>query len=293
MRDRSSVRSRSGGRGNTLVVAVLIFLAVLFFLLDFQGVMTPVRSMISSYIAPTLGRTQGTIARLGDIFTGSMDVQRITTERDALAKENSDLKGQIIRIPQLELENLRLREQLRIEKENPWRLVGADISVQTLAEGRRTAIIGVGTNQGIMVGMAVISRYQSSPPALVGVVDQVGPNSANVLLVSDYSSLVSVQIYHGDTVIRGVASGLMERDAMLHMTEIEREGQIVVGDSVVTAGLTRLFGPSLPNSAIPADIPVGIVKSVGLEGRNKVAEIQPYIDPEVVRYVWIIQSDVK
>jgi rod shape-determining protein MreC len=249
--------------------------------------------MISSYIAPSLGSTQSSVLRIGDILSGSTDVQRVSNERDALAKENSDLKGQIIRIPQLELENMRLREQLRIEKDNPWRLVGTDISVQTLAEGRRTAIIGVGTEQGISVGMAVISRYQSSPPALVGVIDQVGPNSANVLLVTDYSSLVSVQIYHGDTVIRGVASGLMERDAMLHMTEIEREGQVVAGDSVVTAGLTRLLGPSLPHSAIPADIPVGIIKTVGLEGRNKVAEIQPYIDPEVVRYVWIIQSDEK
>ncbi len=293
MRDRSSVRARSGGRGNTLVVAVLIFLAVLFFLLDFQGVLTPVRSMISSYIAPSLGSIQSSVLRIGDILSGSTDVQRVSNERDALAKENSDLKGQIIRIPQLELENMRLREQLRIEKDNPWRLVGTDFSVQTLAEGRRTAIIGVGTEQGISVGMAVISRYQSSPPALVGVIDQVGPNSANVLLVTDYSSLVSVQIYHGDTVIRGVASGLMEREAMLHMTEIEREGQVVAGDSVVTAGLTRLLGPSLPHSAIPADIPVGIIKTVGLEGRNKVAEIQPYIDPEVVRYVWIIQSDEK
>lgn len=293
MRDRSSVRSRSGGRGNGLIVAILIFLAVLFFLLDYQGVLTPVRAAIASYLAPTLGTTRSSIARFTDLFSGSLDVQRITAERDALAKENSDLKGQIIRIPQLELENLRLREQLRIETEKPWRLIGADISVESVSEGRRSAIIGVGSNQGIAVGMAVISRYQSSPPALVGVVDQVGPNSSNILLITDYSSLVSVQVYHGDTVIRGVVRGIMDREAMLHMTEIEREGNIVVGDSVVSAGLTRVFGPSLPNAAIPADIPVGIVKSVGLDGRNKVAEIQPYIDPQVVRYVWIIQSDAK
>ena len=293
MRDRSSVRSSSGGGGNGLIVAILILLAVLFFLLGSQGVLTPVRAAIASYLAPTLGTTRSSIARFTDLFSGSLDVQRITAERDALAKENSDLKGQIIRIPQLELENLRLREQLRIETEKPWRLIGADISVESVSEGRRSAIIGVGSNQGIAVGMAVISRYQSSPPALVGVVDQVGPNSSNILLITDYSSLVSVQVYHGDTVIRGVVRGIMDREAMLHMTEIEREGNIVVGDSVVSAGLTRVFGPSLPNAAIPADIPVGIVKSVGLDGRNKVAEIQPYIDPQVVRYVWIIQSDAK
>ncbi|MFM2032916.1 MAG: hypothetical protein RLZZ297_1681 [Chloroflexota bacterium] len=293
MRDRSSIRSRSGGRGNGLIVAVLLFLAVLFFLLDYQGVLTPIRAAVASYLAPTMGTTRSSVARFFDVFNGSLDVQRITAERDALAKENSDLKGQIIRIPQLELENLRLREQLRIESERPWRLVGTDISVQSIAEGRRQAIVGVGSEQGIAVGMAVISRYQSSPPALVGVVDQVGPNSANILLITDYSSLVSVQVYHGDTVIRGVIRGLMDRNAMLHMSEIEREGNIAAGDSVVSAGLTRMFGPSLPNSAIPADIPIGIVKSVGLEGRNKVAEIQPYIDPQLVRYVWIIQSDVK
>jgi rod shape-determining protein MreC len=283
MRDRSSFRSSGGGWRNSAAFGLFLFLALLFFLLDHQGILTPVRSAISSQIMPVMGQIQQFNQRLSAVFAGPMDLQRIVDERDALAKENSDLKAQIIRIPKLELENRRLREQLRIEQSYPWRLVGSEIGVQSLADGRRVAIVGVGSEDGVQVGMAVISRQQSSPPALIGVVDEVGPRNANVLLVSDYSSSVSVQVFRGT----------LPRDGLLRMFEIERDGEVSAGDTVVTAGLTRLFGPSLPNSAIPSDIPVGIIKEVRLDGRNKVADIQPFIDPEMVNYVWIIQSDVK
>lgn len=293
MRDRSSFRSSGGGWRNSAAFGLFLFLALLFFLLDHQGILTPARSVISSQIMPVMGQIQQFNQRLSAVFAGPLDLQRIVNERDALAKENSDLKAQIIRIPKLELENRRLREQLRIEQSYPWRLIGSEIGVQSLSDGRRVAIVGVGSEDGVQVGMAVIGRQQSSPPSLVGVVDEVGPRNANVLLISDYSSAVSVQLFRGDTVVRGIVRGTLPREGVLRMDEIERDGDVAVGDTVVTAGLTRLFGPSLPNSAIPSDIPVGIIKDVRLDGRNKVADIQPFIDPEMVNYVWIIQNDVK
>jgi rod shape-determining protein MreC len=291
MRDRSSFRAGGGYRGNSLVFGVLIFVALLLLLLDYQGVLTPVRTYITSRMTPLLNSLQHINTSAADWWAGTQDVRQVMAERDALQKENSDLKAQIIRMSQLELENARLREQVRIEADTPWVLLGTEISVQSQVDGRRQAIIGIGSNQGVEVGMAVVSRYQSSPPSLIGVIDEVGDQSANVLLIADYSSLVSAQVYRGDTVVRGIVRGAIQRDGLLQMLEIERDGEIDVGDTVVTAGLTRLFGASLPNSAIPADIPIGIAREVRMDGRSKVVDVQPFIDPELVRYVWIIQSE--
>ena len=94
-------------------------------------------------------------------------------------------------------------------------------------------------------------------------------------------------------MVRGILQGSIQQNGMLQMSEIEREAEVADGDSVVTAGLTRLYGPSLPNAAIPADIPIGIVKSTRIDGRSKVVDVQPYINPELVHYVWIIHNDTK
>jgi rod shape-determining protein MreC len=293
MRDRSSFRGGASYRRNALIVGALLFVALVMFLLDTQGVLSSVRAYLTNSLTPLVAAVYGVNVQAGDFLAGTHDLQRVTNERDALRKENSDLKAQILRIPQIEIENLRLREQLRIEKIHPWQLIGADISVQTLADGRHIALVGVGSSSGIKVGMAVISRYQSSPPALIGVVSVVNTDSASVTMIDDYSSVISVQAYHGTAVVRGILHGNINSNGVLQMSEIEREAEIAAGDSVVTAGLTRLYGPSLPNAAIPADIPIGIAKVAYVDGRSKAVDVQLYINPELVHYVWIIHNDTK
>lgn len=293
MRDRSSFRTGGGYRGSSWAFGVMLFVALLLFLLDYQGVLTPVRMYVTSQAAPLLNSLQRANMMLEDWWGGTQDVRQLIAERDALQKENSDLKAQIIRMSQLELENARLRAQVRIEADTSWVLLGTEISVRAQVDGRQQAIVGIGSADGIVPGMAVVSRYQSSPPSLIGVVDEVGEHSATVLLIRDFSSMISAQVYRGDTVVRGIVRGTVEPDGLLEMLEIERDGDIEEGDTVVTAGLTRLFGASLPNAAIPADIPVGVVRTVRMDGRSKVVDVQPFIDAEMVRYVWIIQSEAE
>jgi len=293
MRDRSSFRTGGGYRGSSWAFGVMLFVALLLFLLDYQGVLTPVRMYVTDQAAPLLSALQRSNTVVEDWWGGTQDVRQLLAERDALQKENSDLKAQIIRMSQLELENARLRAQVRIEADTPWQLIGTEISVQAQVDGRQQAIVGIGSADGIESGMAVVSRYQSSPPSLIGVVDEVGEHSASILLIRDFSSMVSAQVYRGDTVVRGIVRGTVEPDGLLEMIEIERDGDIAEGDTVVTAGLTRLFGASLPNAAIPADIPVGVVRAVRMDGRSKVVDVQPFIDAEMVRYVWIIQSEAE
>ncbi len=293
MRDRTSLQGNPGSRRNSIVVGGLLVAVMLLFLLDLQGTLTPVRAYITNILTPGLTTVRMFNQAIYELVSGSVDYQKLLEERDALRKENSDLKAQILRIPRIEIENLRLREQLRIEQSNPWLLIGANISVQTMSDGRRVAIVDVGSAQRVAVGMAVIARQNSSPPALIGVVSEVNEQSATVLLISDYSSAISVQVYRGTEIIHGVLQGSMAQDDALTMGEIEREAKIDVDDVVVTAGLTRQYGPSLPNAFIPADIPVGVTRNSYDEGRSNYVEVQPYINPALVSYVWIIQNDTK
>src|SRR4029078_9532284 len=122
----------------------------------------------------------------------------------------------------------------------------------------------------------------SSPPALIGVVEETGPRSATVLLITDYSSSVSALIYREGRTISGIGPGQWQRGSRLLLEQIDRTALLVPGDTVVTAGLTAQVGVNLPRAAIPRNVPIGIVEAARTDGPAQVAELRPFVDPDRV-----------
>ncbi len=208
-----------------------------------------------------------------------------------LARLRADLgraQDALVRAQALEQENARLREQLGIAQLSGWRMVGAEVGARTPDVGRRTLLIGVGSDQGVVPGMAVVARASGGPAALIGVVSRVSRASATVVLLADYTSAMSVRIYHQDTTLRGVISGGWQRTDRLRLDGFGRGEVPRAGDIVVTDGLTARLRLDLPQGAVLPDIPLGTVEAVRDEGRATVADIVPYIDPDQVSYAWII-----
>jgi len=136
----------------------------------------------------------------------------------------------------------------------------------------------------------VIGKEGGSPPALIGVVENVGPRSSSVLLITDYSSSISAQIYHNDGVISGVVHGQWQLGSRLRLEGVERVEPLAVGDVVVTAGLTARLDASLPRAAILKDIPIGTIEAIQVDGHSQFADIRPYVDPDRVSYAWVLIS---
>jgi rod shape-determining protein MreC len=290
IRDRRlKIPSPSPYRTPTLVLA-LVLLALLLLVLDRSGRLEPVRSQVEALIAPALT----TLRRAGDTVSGVgqelSEVQQLQAEVEALREENSQLKADSLRVQELQLENARLREQVRIEAERPWTLLGADVSARTPDAGRRVITLAAGSEQGIRPGMAVIAREGSSPPALIGVVETVSQRSASVLLITDYSSAVSAQVYHSAGLVGGIVQGQWQRGSRLLLQEVDRSDPLAPGDVVLTAGLTAEFNEDLPRAAIPKDVPIGVVEQARPAGRGQVADLRPFVDPDRVRYAWVILS---
>jgi rod shape-determining protein MreC len=293
---RDSVRNRpiklprpSPYRSLTLVVSLLV-LALLLLVLDQAGMLGPLRSQAESLIGPALRGLRQVSDGVGGVGQGLSDVQRLNQENGALREENSQLKAQIIESQALKLENARLREQLRIEQERPWQLLGADVNTHTPDTGRRVLVLAAGQEQGVRPGMAVIAKEGSSPPALIGVVEAVGPRSASVLLITDYSSSVSAQIYRDVGVVSGIVQGQWQRGSRLLLEQVDREAALRAGDVVVTAGLTAEIDVDLPRAAIPKNVPIGTVETARADGQTQVAELRPFVDPDRVSYAWVILS---
>jgi rod shape-determining protein MreC len=293
---RDSLRQRpiklprsSPYRSLTLVVA-LVLLALLLLALDQAGMLGPARAQVQTWLTPLMRAMRQAGDGVNGVGQSLTEVQQLRDRVTALEAENGRLQAQNLQIQELQLELSRLQAQLRIEKEKPWRLLGVDISTRTPDGGRRIVMLAAGSEQGVKPGMAVLGKDGSGPPALIGVVENVGPRSASVLLITDFSSAISAQIYHSGEAISGVVQGQWQVGSRLKLDSVDRAKPLVAGDVVVTAGLTAQLDPTLPRAAILKDIPIGTIEQIQVDGHSQTADIRPYVDPDRVSYVWVLLS---
>jgi rod shape-determining protein MreC len=293
---RDSLRNRpirlprsSPYRSLTMVVS-LVMLALLLLLLDQAGMLGATRAQIQSLLTPVMRALRQVGDGVGGVGQGLTEVAQLRDRVTALEAENSQLKASNLQLQELQLRLSQLETQLRIEKEQPWKLLGADVSARTPDGGRRVVMLAAGSQQGIKPGMAVIGKEGSSPPALIGVVENVGPRSASVLLITDFSSAVSAQVYHQNSIASGVVQGQWQIGSRLKFEGVDRADPLLANDVVVTAGLTARMDTTLPRAAIPKDIPIGLIETVEVDGHSQFADVRPYVDPDRVSYAWVLLS---
>ena len=91
-------------------------------------------------------------------------------------------------------------------------------------------------------------------------------------------------------MIDGIVQGQWQRGSRLLPEEVEREAQLAENDVVVTAGLSRTFNAELPHASIPPDLPIGMIDQIMVDSGTPIANVRPYVDPDRVRYAWVILS---
>jgi rod shape-determining protein MreC len=290
LRNRPYKLPRSSPHRSLRLVSAIFVIALLLLVADQGGLLGPVRAQLQTWLSPVLG----TLRRVGDGVNGVgqslSEVQQLRDRVTALEAENSRLAAENIQTKELLLRISRLEEQLRIEQKRPWQLLGADVSARSPDGGRRVIILSVGSEQGVKPGMAVIGREGSSPESLVGVVENVGPRSASVLLITDFSSSISTQVYYDGGIATGVVQGQWQVGSRLKLDAIDRAEPLREGDVVFTAGLTAQMDAELPRAAIVKGIPIGTLEVLEVDGHQQTAGVRPFVDPDRVSYVWVLLS---
>jgi rod shape-determining protein MreC len=273
-----------------LLALALCALAFGLIWLDRSGIATPARGFMQEVLSPVtlfLNGVRDSVAGFIALPVGNADLE---TRVRQLEQENSQLRAELIRIEQERVENQQLRTQLALSERYPWQLMGAEVAVRSPDAGRRVVTITRGTNDNVAVGMAVIAQTGDGPAGLVGIVEAVGPRTADVLLITDFGSQVSARVINEGMARLGLVQGQWQRGSRLRLEQVERDTVLRVGAPVVTAGLTQMLDLPLALTYVPADIPIGSIETVMTEGQGQVAELRPYVDPDQVRYVWVILS---
>jgi rod shape-determining protein MreC len=274
-----------------LLALVLSLVAMALFWLDSQGTLSPVRDVLTQALSPVARQFAHVHDGAANVWHDIDEMQHLREENEELRQQQSELQSQLIAREQALVENERLRQQLAIQEEQPWHLLGAEVTMRSPDAGRRVMTIGRGSEAGVAVGMAVVGQTGTGPVALVGVVEEVGTHTSSVLLTTDFGCRISARVINDGDSSLGLVQGQWQRGSRLRLDHVNYEQVLAEGAIVVSAGLTGQAGVSLPMSAVPPDVPIGEVEHLSSEEHNQYAELRPYADPDRVRYVWVILDE--
>lgn len=281
-------RSEPLSRSRATLLLLTVVLALTLIVLDNQGFLDPIKGRVQSVLQPVAQTLTQTRIALGETIgsvTGRGALQQKVAEQareiSALREENIRLKTQVTKLPQLE-------QELQIRTTYNWQTVSARVVQGSTDGGRRIVRINRGDVDKIAVGMAVVAKEGGSPAALIGVVDKVYAQTADVLLITDYGSTISSRTAGTDTPADGVITGQWQVGSRIKLAGVSREVPLQVNQYVVTAGLSKALATKTPIAYVPPDVPIGTILSVSTQGPSQSAEVQPFVDPDRVRDVWVI-----
>lgn len=202
----------------------------------------PVRSKLDTLVVPFYWLTD-IPNRVSDWFDSNL------TSRQALLKENQLLRNQIrvqeSRLQQmasLVAENLRLRQLMNSSEIVQDRVLIAELIGVSPDPLEHKVIVNKGANEGVYVGQPLLDAF-----GLMGQVVSVAPFTAQVLLITDNTHAIPVQVTRNN--VRTVAEGVGDL-YQLQLRYVSSTTDIKTGDILVSSGLGGRFPVGYPVAQI-------------------------------------------
>lgn len=263
-------------RGPTLLtrlVLALICAVTLMFLDHRLNTMQPVRSFLSTLVAP--------VQYLAVLPEELLDrIAYLSTTRTTLREENVQLKQQlqelqmaVQRLNFLENENDRLRQLLGSDVREASRHMAAEVVAVATDPFSHQIVINKGSANGVYDGQPVLDNR-----GIVGQIMSVGRGTARVLLISDQSHGISLRAERNGIRVLARGTGDLQRLELLfipHSTELE------LGDKLMSSGLGGVF---------PEGYPVAEIIELDRDERLQYARVvaRPYAQLDRIRTVLLL-----
>lgn len=201
------------------------------------------------------------------------------------ASQNAELKRQleasrrrVVEARAVEFENRRLKALLKLSDSFSDEVTTARIVGSTFDPNRRLATLSAGGSSGVRPGQPV-----RGPEGLIGRVLEAGRFASRVLLITDGTSSVPVQLVRNG--IPALASGRGDGTIELKTLEVG-ESPFKPGDLVVTSGVGGIYPPRIPvGIVIRADRDATIARPIADPARIDFAIVQQPYQPAAAQPV--------
>ncbi len=205
----------------------------------------PIRSSAGLVLTPLYWVAELPVRAFDNLIQVFTSRTEILAENEKLRAETLLIKRRLQKLALLTEQNLRLRELLNSsalfeEQVLAAELLGVDPSPQT-----HRIVIDKGSQHGVYLGQPVLDAR-----GVVGQVVEVMPFSARVLLMTDTTHSLPVQVTRNG--LRAIASGTGNPD-IVELRYITDVADIKEGDLLITSGMGQRF---------PAGYPVAVVTNV-------------------------------
>ncbi|CAN5701402.1 rod shape-determining protein MreC [soil metagenome] len=260
------------------LIASLIALSLFLTVLDGRDMLDPVKGVVGGLISPisqALTSAGSSLGSDGSSVRGDSELARqleeITRERDELAAENARLREMVV-------ENDQLRSQLGFQQTHPeLTTVTASVTGRDPGGIEKFILIDRGSNDGIRVGMAVVS-----PNFLVGEVTEVDANRSRVLLMIDagFQTGARLQLSRGT----GIVYGLWQAGGRAEMRHIPIDTEVNPDEVIVTSGRSLM---------IPEGLIIGKILEIHRDelGSEITLSVLPLVDFDSLETVTVITGE--
>ena len=275
-------RGGSHSDRSPLLWAALIVISVVF--IAVSG--TPPARSAQQFGIQLLSPVRTVIERAGTAVRDAVEtiatIERLRSENDRLGNELSGARQRLAELTQAARENALLRALLGLRASLGWDLVAVRVTSVPTSDVRWELGIDAGLDQGIRVGMPVVGPAPGGG-ALAGTVVEAGAEWAVVMLIVDPRSRVIGTDQQSSAL--GVVQG--QPGGQLVMTQVARTDAVVVGDTLVTAGLEV---EGVAASLYPRGLLIGEVTALedDSNGLTRTVFVRPAIDPRDLQWLMVV-----
>ncbi len=170
----------------------------------------------------------------------TMSRSRLEQENEALRTELLIHKRKLQQMASLAAENVRLRQLLNSKETIEDRVIVAELIGISPDVNSQQVIVNRGRKHGVYVGQAMVDAN-----GLMGQVIEVGERSSKVLLITDSTHALPVQVNRNG--VRLVAEGVGNPDEFrLSLRYVSNTTDVREGDLLVSSGLGGRFPEGYP-----------------------------------------------
>ena len=197
-----------------------------------------IRATMSMAVWPLQRLVQSPAAAWAWLQSSLATQHALLADNQALREAARESSLKLLRLESIEQENLRLRALVQVEPREAERVQAATVLRVDLDPLRHRVLIDRGTRDGVSRGQPVIDAG-----GVVGQTTNVGPLAAEVILLSDPTHAMPVQVVRNGLRTIAVGSGDAGR---LMLPYLPRNADVQVDDQLVSSGLGGVFPAGLP-----------------------------------------------